>query len=129
MTPLLPSTVLEAPPGRGEVELSIRGMTCSSCVHLIESSVLKMKGITAASVALSTEKGKVSFVISVIIIVVVIVVIVVFVIIIIIITKVSFDPSVLGPREVVEAVNSLGFSASLASREPGGVPDHQEDIR
>merc|ERR1719319_1432349 len=96
-----PTTVLENKLTKGEVEISIKGMTCSSCVHLIESSLLKMPGISAASVALSTEKG-----------------------------KVSFDPSSMGPRDVVEAVNSLGFTASLISREMGqGIPDHQEDIR
>ena len=96
-----PSTVLEGAPTSGEVDVTIRGMTCSSCVHLIESSLLKMTGITSASVALSTEKG-----------------------------RVTFDPSVLGPRHVVEAINNLGFTAGLVSREGGlGLPDHQEDIR
>ena len=96
-----PTSVLENSLAKGEVEISIKGMTCSSCVHLIESSLLKMPGISAASVALSTEKG-----------------------------KVSFDPSTMGSRDVVEAVNSLGFTASLISREMGqGIPDHQEDIR
>ena len=96
-----PTFVLENSLAKGEVEISIKGMTCSSCVHLIESSLLKMPGISAASVALSTEKG-----------------------------KVSFDPSTMGSRDVVEAVNSLGFTASLISREMGqGIPDHQEDIR
>ena len=39
----------------------IRGMTCSSCVHSIESNVLKRAGVTAVSVALTTERGKVKF--------------------------------------------------------------------
>ena len=93
--------MLEAAANKGEVEVTIKGMTCSSCVHLIESSLLKMPGVTSASVALSTEKG-----------------------------KVSYDPNTLGTRDVVEAINNLGFTASLVSREVGqGLPDHQEDIR
>ena len=96
-----PTTVLEAAGSKGEVEVTIKGMTCSSCVHLIESSLLKMPGVTSASIALSTEKG-----------------------------KVSYDPNTLGTRDVVEAINGLGFTASLVSREMGqGLPDHQEDIK
>ena len=39
----------------------IRGMTCSSCVHSIESNVKKRPGIIDVSVALTTERGKVKF--------------------------------------------------------------------
>ena len=96
-----PTTVLEGAANKGEVEVTIKGMTCSSCVHLIESSLLKMPGVTSASVALSTEKG-----------------------------KVSYDPNTLGTRDVVEAINNIGFTASLVSREVGqGLPDHHEDIK
>lgn len=36
-------------------------MTCSSCVHLIESTLLKKKGIVSANVALATSKGVFEF--------------------------------------------------------------------
>ena len=36
-------------------------MTCSSCVHSIESNVKKRAGILDVSVALTTERGKVKF--------------------------------------------------------------------
>ena len=39
----------------------IRGMTCSSCVHSIESNVKKRAGVLDVSVALTTERGKVKF--------------------------------------------------------------------
>ena len=32
-------------------------MTCASCVHHIESSLLKQQGVKSASVALATSKG------------------------------------------------------------------------
>ena len=36
-------------------------MTCSSCVHSIESNVKKRAGVLDVSVALTTERGKVKF--------------------------------------------------------------------
>lgn len=59
-------------------------MTCSSCVHLIESNLSKRPGILQASVALATSSGR--FV---------------------------FDTEMTGPRDIIEAIESLGFGASL----------------
>ena len=41
--------------------LQITGKTCSSCVHLIESTLIKEKGVLTASVALATNKGRFTF--------------------------------------------------------------------
>ena len=43
------------------ITFQINGMTCSSCVHLIESTLMKRKGIISATVALATKRGKVKF--------------------------------------------------------------------
>jgi len=95
-----PTTVIEKAT-EGEVEVNIMGMTCSSCVHLIESSLAKLPGIESAVVALNTAKG-----------------------------KVKFDSSKLGPRDVVEAINNLGFTASLASSsDKPNYLEHREEIR
>ncbi len=88
-----PSEVIEGGPdgsSNGRVELRIKGMTCASCVHLIESTLMKKPGVTAASVALATQRG-----------------------------RFEFDPHRLGPRDVIRAVKDLGFEASLHSREVG----------
>ncbi|KAH9495205.1 ATPase Cu transporting protein 7A [Bulinus truncatus] len=47
--------------GPGTCELTILGMTCSSCVSRIESEVKKKRGVLSASVALATNTGKFTF--------------------------------------------------------------------
>ena len=63
-------------------------MTCSSCVHMIESNISNRPGILQASVALATSSGR--FV---------------------------FDTEITGPRDIIEAIESLGFGASLDNNE------------
>lgn len=62
----------------------ITGMTCASCVNKIESSVKKMKGVTDASVALTTQCG-----------------------------KFKYDLELTGPRDIVDGINKLGFHAQI----------------
>ena len=60
--------------------IQIEGMTCASCVHHIESHLMKQPGIISATVALATSKGK--FV---------------------------YDTEVTGPRDIIEDINvSIG---------------------
>lgn len=56
-----PCSVLEEVQERGEAEVtvSIGGMTCSSCVHSIETKLASHTGVKAVSVALATERGKI----------------------------------------------------------------------
>ena len=56
--------------------IQIVGMTCASCVHHIESHLVKQPGIISATVALATSKGK--FV---------------------------YDTEVTGPRDIIEDIN------------------------
>jgi len=84
----------------GVVEVSILGMTCSSCVHSIESTLLKVPGIESAVVTLNTARG-----------------------------KFKFNSTKLGPRDVVDAINKLGFQASVASPDRKDYLDHSEEIR
>ena len=39
----------------------MQGMTCASCVHQIETHLMKLPGILEVSVALATQQGKVKF--------------------------------------------------------------------
>lgn len=67
----------------GEIDLTIRGMTCASCVASIESNLLKQPGVTKASISLATQRGH--FV---------------------------FDTELIGPRRLIQAIEELGFEAS-----------------
>uniref|UniRef100_A0A8K9V7V0 P-type Cu(+) transporter n=1 Tax=Oncorhynchus mykiss TaxID=8022 RepID=A0A8K9V7V0_ONCMY len=63
----------------GSLELMVRGMTCASCVHNIESSLMEENGIVHASVALATNKA-----------------------------HIKYDPEVTGPRDVIALIEFIG---------------------
>src|SRR5215210_5275954 len=67
------------------VELPIAGMTCASCATRIERKLNKLDGV-AATVNYATEKA-----------------------------TVDFDPAVVGPEELVGAVEAAGYGAVLPS--------------
>lgn len=54
------------------------GMTCASCVHKIESSLMREKGIIYASVALATNKA-----------------------------HVKYDSEIIGPRDIIKLIEVL----------------------
>ncbi|XP_030594529.1 copper-transporting ATPase 1 [Archocentrus centrarchus] len=85
----------------GNLELVVRGMTCASCVHKIESNLMKEKGIIYASVALATNKA-----------------------------HIKFDSEVIGPRDIIKLIENLGFEASLVKRDrTASHLDHSKEIR
>ena len=43
-----------------QIELQIEGMTCASCVGRVEKALLKVPGVSAASINLATEKASVT---------------------------------------------------------------------
>ncbi|XP_072170821.1 copper-transporting ATPase 1-like [Diadema setosum] len=85
----------------GIVELQISGMTCSSCVHLIESTLVKQPGVKSAAVALATSRG-----------------------------HFEFDPSVTGPRDIIRAIKDAGFEASMIPKDSNvhSSVDHSQTI-
>ncbi|XP_066144632.1 copper-transporting ATPase 1 isoform X2 [Euwallacea fornicatus] len=82
------SVTVQSGAGKSEVDLEILGMTCSSCVHKIESTISKIPGVVSAQVALTVQKG-----------------------------KFKYDPEVTGPRTIIDAINKLGFEARLVAKE------------
>uniref|UniRef100_A0A3B3BK30 P-type Cu(+) transporter n=1 Tax=Oryzias melastigma TaxID=30732 RepID=A0A3B3BK30_ORYME len=86
----------------GNLELVVRqGMTCASCVHKIESNLMKEKGIEYVSVALATNKA-----------------------------HVKFDSEILGPRDIIKLIENLGFKASFVKKDRSASHlDHSKEIR
>ena len=74
-------TTSQAPPAT--VELTVGGMTCSSCAARIEKKLNRLDGVSA-SVNYATEKA-----------------------------TVRFDPAVIGPSELVSTVEATGYTARL----------------
>jgi Cu+-exporting ATPase len=83
----------------GKLNLLVTGMTCSSCVHLIERTLMSTDGVERAMVALTTNRA-----------------------------TVEFDPSVIGPRDIIATIDGCGFKAQLASDEVNGI-SHTSSIR
>jgi Cu+-exporting ATPase len=75
------------------LELPIEGMTCSSCAGRIEKSLNKLEGVEA-TVNFATERA-----------------------------SVSFDPARVAPEKLVEAVEGVGYEASLPASETEGEAD------
>ncbi|KAG6845510.1 hypothetical protein H0H87_008407 [Tephrocybe sp. NHM501043] len=77
------------PPVRADtVTLRIYGMTCSSCTSTIESGLSSVPGITSVGISLATET-----------------------------CTIDFDRAVIGPREMVERIEDMGFDAMLSDQQ------------
>ncbi|KAF5362284.1 hypothetical protein D9756_002383 [Leucocoprinus leucothites] len=77
------------PPTRNDVvQLRIYGMTCSSCTSTVESGLSAVPGISSVAVSLATET-----------------------------CTVHFDRSMIGPREMVERIEEMGFDAMLSDQQ------------
>ncbi|XP_005046035.1 PREDICTED: copper-transporting ATPase 1 [Ficedula albicollis] len=87
--------------GDGILELVVRGMTCASCVHKIESTLMKTNGVLYCSVALATNKA-----------------------------HIKYDPEAIGPRDVIQVIKDLGFTTSLVKKDRSASHlDHKQEIR
>ena len=71
----------DAPPA--QVELTITGMTCASCVARIERKLSKLDGVRSAGVNLATERA-----------------------------SVAYDPSRVQPAQLISAVEAAGYGAA-----------------
>jgi len=83
----------------GHLTLALTGMTCASCSAIIEKVLGKLNGVIAATVNLAVETA-----------------------------TVEFDPTVVGPDEIISAVKSAGYGASLKV-ETVGITGEGEDTQ
>jgi Cu+-exporting ATPase len=65
-----------------EITLHILGITCNSCIQTIESNLKKLLGIKTVTISLSEPKS-----------------------------KISYDPDLIGPRNIITRIEDLGFTA------------------
>ena len=65
------------------IEVRITGMRCTSCSNKIEESVKKISGVKNVVVSVSLSKG-----------------------------RVDYDEKLVGAREIVESIKSLGFGVT-----------------
>ncbi|XP_063793238.1 copper-transporting ATPase 1 [Pseudophryne corroboree] len=87
--------------GDGVLELVVRGMTCASCVHKIESCLMNTKGVLYSSVALATNKA-----------------------------HIKYDPEIIGPRDLMKIITNLGFSTTLVKKDRSASHlDHRVEIQ
>ncbi len=68
------------------VSVEVKGMSCASCVSRVEKVLLKVEGITHASVNLASEKA-----------------------------EVSFDADLVQAEKILSVINQAGYEASLPS--------------
>lgn len=81
-----------------EVKISVKGMTCLSCVRTIEQGVSKQHGVQAVKVSLKNEEA-----------------------------VITYDPSLTNPGMLREAIDDMGFEASLLS--PSASPPPSNDAQ
>jgi Cu+-exporting ATPase len=79
------------------VELPIQGMTCASCANRVEGSLNRLEGVSA-SVNYATEKA-----------------------------TVEYDPAEATPERLIEAVESVGYHATLPESEHADGPAEASD--
>ena len=97
--------VLETPSSNLEqtVKLDISGMSCSSCEHKIQSTLLATPGVQKASVSVLLSNG-----------------------------SVTFETDKLGPRDVISIIEKIGFEAKIQEKgdiDPGHAKQQRKTIR
>lgn len=91
-SPTSPASLNQGFPQCETVFLRVEGMTCASCVNSITRKLMKMPGVKEAKVALLAEKA-----------------------------EVQFQPGTVDKSAIANAIDSLGFEATvLSSSEPKG---------
>eukprot|EP01136_Pigoraptor_vietnamica_P017245 Opistho-1_new@62148 len=86
------------PPSLSDAVFAIDGMTCASCSSAIESKLSAHPGVVSAAVNLVAAK-----------------------------CSVRYDPAVVGPRDLIEVVEDLGYGAELDAGEASAGDSTRQD--
>jgi copper ion binding protein len=78
------ATAADPAPGASSVTLHVEGMSCGSCRAAVKTAIGRLQGVRDAKVELEKKSA-----------------------------TVEYDASKVSPQKMVEAVNQLGFEASL----------------
>lgn len=81
-------------------EFDITGMTCAACANRIEKGLYKLEGVSEATVNLALESA-----------------------------TVEYNPSLIGPQEIIKRVQSLGYGAISKEEKNERVDHRQEQIK
>jgi P-type Cu+ transporter len=68
------------------VSVDVKGMSCASCVGRVEKVLLKVAGVSKASVNFASEKA-----------------------------EVSFDPKLIQSEQILDVINQAGYEATLST--------------
>jgi Cu+-exporting ATPase len=86
-----------ASPSSATIDLNVTGMTCAACQANVQRALTRQPGVAQAAVNLMTGQA-----------------------------RVVFDPSVVGPSQLVSAVEAIGYGAELPSIEASAVQAQAE---
>jgi Cu+-exporting ATPase len=95
-----PPAAAAAGSGQAKVTLGITGMTCSSCQAVIERTLAKLNGVSAAVVNLAAEN-----------------------------TTVTFDPAVVSVDEIIGGVINAGYGAIVLPESEAGGGESARDLQ
>ncbi len=84
----------------GRITLAVTGMTCASCSAVVEKTLGRLTGVSSAAVNLANETA-----------------------------TVEFDPTLLGPDELIAAVKNAGYQASVLPGVSGSVAADSGDAQ
>lgn len=82
-----------------KIDLSIKGMTCASCVNRVEKAIRKGSGVKDASVNLATEKA-----------------------------RVTYDDRQLKPKDIISLVEKAGYEASVEAKDTASDLGHERKL-
>ncbi|MDH4139134.1 MAG: heavy metal translocating P-type ATPase [Coriobacteriia bacterium] len=84
----------------GHVTLAVTGMTCASCATVVEKTLSRLPGVKSATVNLALERA-----------------------------SAEINPGEVGPDELITAIRSAGYDASVLAEDAGPATEDARDVQ